>query len=96
MQRQSSPFAALTSKEQLERWREFQSIRLPYIQGDLEPTPAEEPPKPKVPAPQRGTPQAAAAKEQASWQTTRHKQYDAVMQRMVAASKKTVRYEQIR
>lgn len=100
MYRQSSPFAAMTSKEQLERWREFQTIRLPYINGAVDAPPdepaAEEPPKEQAPAQEQRpkTPPPRAA-ERAGWQVTRHKQYDAVLQRMRAASQKTTRYESV-
>ncbi len=48
MSRQYSPFAALSSREQLERWLEFQNTRLPYINGEVETTPemAMDPPEP--------------------------------------------------
>ena len=36
MSKQFSPFAALTGAEKQIRWLEYQSVKLPYIQADLE------------------------------------------------------------
>lgn len=42
MSKKHSPFAALTSREQQERWLEFQNTRLPYIEGDVDTTISQE------------------------------------------------------
>lgn len=36
MNRQVSPFAALTGAEKQIKWLEYQSIRLPYVQGNVD------------------------------------------------------------
>jgi hypothetical protein len=36
MSRNSSPFAALSSRDQQERWLEFQNTKLPYINGEVD------------------------------------------------------------
>lgn len=105
MNRQSSPFAALTGKEQLERWREFQTIRLPYINGSVDAEPPAEAPREQAPAPKEPPPEKPRMPEssripenpeRSSFQTTRHQQYDAVVQRMLAASRKATRFEPVR
>ncbi len=36
MSRQHSPFAGLSSRQQQERWLEFQNSKLPYIRGEFD------------------------------------------------------------
>lgn len=41
--RRLSPFAALTGDEKQLKWLEYQSIRLPYVQGSVDPYPEDAP-----------------------------------------------------
>ena len=43
--RRVSPFAALTGDEKQIKWLEYQSIRLPYVQGSVDPCPEIVPPE---------------------------------------------------
>ncbi len=106
MSKQKSPFEALTSRERQERWLEFQSIRLPYVSASLDAEERDQPEtkeKPKREPRQSGetdreTPRAPspseqiAQKERAAFQQARHKQYDAVIKRMVEASRQAQGY----
>lgn len=42
---QVSPFAALTGQEKQLKWLEYQSVRLPYAEGSVDPSPLESPEK---------------------------------------------------
>jgi len=103
MSERVSPFAALTGAEKQIKWLEYQSIRLPYIEGGMEaPLPDEatqlqpkekkEPEKalPSQPAPV--SPQLAsqgALPNATDFQKTRHSQYDAIIARMKQAELQT-------
>lgn len=91
MSRQHSPFAALSSREQQERWLEFQSTKLPYIRGDVENIEEEDSKLSSPPMPaQKNDRQAIPAQ---SFQQTHHKQYDAVIKRMTDAAKQTKSFQ---
>ena len=106
MSKKNSPFAALTAREQQERWMEFQSIQLPYMRGDVdgaaeskkEPvatpkaetvTAAQTPPTRPAPIP------APAPLQTSQWQKPHHRQYDAVMKKMVEAGKQTSGFQPV-
>lgn len=132
MSRQYSPFAALTSREQQERWLEFQNTKLPYIRGEvdsiidpdidfgeIDPQPSRPtiPPKsaPQPTATQTGAsqpasfsrpenaeaepsrPQPEMPSQQVlqSFQKTNHKQYDAIIRRMMDAGKQTSQFQSV-
>ena len=63
MSQHVSPFAALTGAERQIKWLEYQSIKLPYIQSDIQTeTEADTAPQPPpVPAPVRTAPQPPPA-----------------------------------
>lgn len=91
---QTSPFAALTLKEQQEKWIAWQSQRLEEkplkapVEASLPPV---ELPRPKVkeaPAPMR---QEATM----PFPPPRHSQYDAVLKRMSDARKKALHWQSI-
>lgn len=93
MSRTSSPFAELTGAEKQLKWLEYQTVRLPYVQGAVDAAP-----EPKTPLPEKETVQAAPSMPLPShtyqdFQKTRHSQYDAVIARMKQAEKKTTRYQ---
>lgn len=93
MSRTSSPFAELTGAEKQLKWLEYQTVRLPYVQGTVDATP-----EPKAPLPENEPVQTAPSMPPPShtyrdFQKTRHSQYDAVIARMKQAEKKTTRYQ---
>lgn len=93
MSRTSSPFAELTGAEKQLKWLEYQTVRLPYVQGTVDATS-----EPKAPLPEKEPVQAAPSMPPPSrtyqdFQKTRHSQYDAVIARMKQAEKKTTRYQ---
>lgn len=129
---QVSPFAALTGDEKQLKWLEYQSIRLPYVQGSVEPgadtqnlnAPTQSPKmqseakvNPAIPsvrfkpttesksatnsknpvlretAPATEKKQTAPGLSASDFQTTRHRQYDAVIERMKKAEKNTRSYQ---
>ena len=99
MNKQVSPFAALTGAEKQIRWLEYQSIRLPYVDAPLEqpaPPKAKEntvqetaqtpPPQPQIKAIERPQPPPEVPRTMpADYQKTRHSQYDAVIARLKQA-----------
>lgn len=97
MSKQYSPFAALSSREQQERWLEFQNTKLPYVQGDVESGPTEPfdtllrtdtlDVKKQIDPPAKPTYAAQ------TFQQIHHKQYDAVIKRMQDAAKQTKSYQ---
>lgn len=93
MSRQYSPFAALSSREQQARWLEFQNTRLPFIDGDMEPSSEFESVHTK--ARETDHPQSMEAKTLYTPQTfyqAQHRQYDAVIKRMEEAAKQTLQF----
>ena len=94
MNKQVSPFASLTGAEKQIRWLEYQSIRLPYVQAELDKktsdnqTPqaqretAEKTPQPPL---ERPAPPPEIPRTVNEFQKTRHSQYDAVIARMKQA-----------
>jgi len=108
MSKQLSPFAALTGAEKQIRWLEYQSIRLPYVQGGVEtnmdePLPADRknPPENVRPQTQRALPPQQERPQPPpeiprtvqEFQKTKHSQYDAVIARMKQAELQTKRYQ---
>lgn len=108
MSKQISPFAALTGAEKQIRWLEYQSIRLPYVEANMdEPVEAAQPAtvdvvkKPEV-VPTAEAKSAAIERPQpppevprtmpADYQKTRHSQYDAVIARLKQAELQSRRY----
>lgn len=102
MSRQQSPFAALTGAEKQIKWLEYQSIRLPYVQTDLEQK-ATKPPladhvitaaeKEKPAAHERPQPPPEVPRVMPDFQKTRHSQYDAVIARMKQAELQSRRFQ---
>lgn len=98
MSQHVSPFAALTGAERQIKWLEYQSIKLPYIQSDIQTeTEADTAPQPPpAPAPVRTAPQpppeVPRGPVRQDFQRTRHSQYDAVIARMKQAELQTGRY----
>jgi len=106
MSKQISPFAALSGAEKQIRWLEYQSIRLPYVQADLDGT--METPKPheaesekkthsdvqtRTAAPERPQPPPEVPRTMPSdFSKTRHSQYDAVIARLKQAELQSRRY----
>lgn len=93
MSRTSSPFAELTGAEKQLKWLEYQTVRLPYVQGAVDAAP-----EPQNPLPEKESVQATPSMPLPShtyqdFQKTRHSQYDAVIARMKQAEKKTTRYQ---
>lgn len=92
MSRTSSPFAELTGTEKQLKWLEYQTVRLPYVQGAVDAAP-----EPKAPLPEKETvqippPAPTPSRTYQEYQKTRHSQYDAVIARMKQAEKKTTGY----
>ncbi len=100
MSKQISPFAALSGAEKQIRWMEYQSIRLPYVQADLdgavekketnnesEPVKAMYPQSTKATiAPERPQPPPEVPRTMPSdFSKTNHSQYDAVIARLKQA-----------
>lgn len=93
MSNHTSPFAALTGAEKQIRWLEYQSIRLPYVQADMDPAPVpkqNEAPKPEPPkkaetAAERPQPPPEVPRVMPDFQRSRHSQYDAVIARLKQA-----------
>lgn len=98
MSQHVSPFAALTGAERQIKWLEYQSIKLPYIQSDIQTeTEADTVPQPPpAPAPVRTAPppppEVPRGPVRQDFQRTRHSQYDAVIARMKQAELQTGRY----
>jgi len=99
MNKQFSPFAVLTGAEKQIKWLEYQSIRLPYIEGDMdrhpqneacieqkasESKPKEMPQKAEIPQPPPEIPRVMP-----DFSKTRHSQYDAVIARLKQAELQT-------
>ena len=94
MNKQVSPFASLTGAEKQIRWLEYQSIRLPYVQAELDKKTsdnqvpqvqnelAEKAPQPPL---ERPVPPPEIPRSINEFQKTRHSQYDAVIARMKQA-----------
>lgn len=97
LNKQVSPFAALTGAEKQIRWLEYQSIRLPYIEVTPE---VSETSKPAIKPELKETVHASAPANTverpqpppevprtipADYQRTRHSQYDAVIARLKQA-----------
>lgn len=106
MSRQTSPFAALTGAQKQIRWLEYQSIRLPYVQADLEnENPANRMEQRTENNGVTASAQSAAACERPQpppevprtmpdFQKSRHSQYDAVIARMKQAELQSRKYAQ--
>ena len=106
MSKQISPFAALSGTEKQIRWLEYQSIRLPYVQADLDgmmetqnPHEAESEKKThsdvptRTAAPERPRPPPEVPRTMSSdFSKTRHSQYDAVIARLKQAELQSRRY----
>ena len=94
MNKQVSPFASLTGAEKQIRWLEYQSIRLPYVQAELDKKTsdnqvqqlqnelAEKTPQTQL---ERPVPPPEIPRSINEFQKTRHSQYDAVIARMKQA-----------
>ncbi len=103
MARKTSPFAALTSEEKHLKWLEVQSVRLPYVQGNVDELPAEktdtqrDTPK-QTPDTLETPPQVintpAPSLNPSEYQKTRHRQYDAVIARMRQAEKRASQFSE--
>ena len=93
MSNHTSPFAALTGAEKQIRWLEYQSIRLPYVQGDMDPAPVhktDDEPKAELSskteaAAERPQPPPEVPRVMSDFQRSRHSQYDAVIARLKQA-----------
>ncbi|MBR5547050.1 MAG: hypothetical protein IKU70_08720 [Clostridia bacterium] len=91
MNKQVSPFAALTGAEKQIRWLEYQSIKLPYVDTAAEKTVSEHVEKVRSapekscaedrPQPPPEVPRVYSSEQQRS----RHSQYDAVIARLKQA-----------
>lgn len=108
MSRQISPFAALTGAERQIKWLEYQSIRLPYVQGNVDEAiknPFEQNPsaeqKTSLEQPQRSKPvfdrpqpppEIPRIMPKSEFQKTHHSQYDAVVARMKQAELQSRQY----
>lgn len=107
MSRQISPFAALTGAERQIKWLEYQSIRLPYVQGNVDEaarkveqnTSVEQ--NISVELPQRvkpvfdrpqPPPEVPRIMPKSEFQKTHHSQYDAVVARMKQAELQSRQY----
>ncbi|MBQ2700168.1 MAG: hypothetical protein IJF65_03325 [Clostridia bacterium] len=91
---QTSPFAALTLKEQQEKWIAWQSQHLEHrpLERPVEASPSPvELPRPQ--APKAPNPEHSHAPE--AFPPPRHRQYDAVLKRMNDASKKARHWQPI-
>lgn len=113
MSRQHSPFAALTSREQQERWLEFQNTRLPYIQGEVDAfmdhngfeettnhsyvpaAPTQREAQAHHQSMERPQPPQVSPQNLQSFQKTSHRQYDAVIQRMMNAGKQATQFHSV-
>lgn len=89
---QTSPFAALTLKEQQEKWIAWQSQHL-----EERPLPAEKelPPITLPSAPKKEAPAQKPSASPAPFPPPRHSQYDAVLKRMDEARKKAIAWQRI-
>ena len=94
MSNHTSPFAALTGAEKQIRWLEYQSIRLPYVQGNMDEnlqkaadTDEKEPLQSTAKAAAVSLPQPPPEipRTMPDMQRTRHSQYDAVIARLKQA-----------
>lgn len=99
MSRQVSPFASLTGAEKQIKWLEYQSIRLPYVQAEIEKPSSDLKPKQKETTQaspsahpdkagtscERPQPPPEVPRVMPDFQRTRHSQYDAVVARMKQA-----------
>lgn len=96
MSHNSSPFSELTGAEKQLKWLEYQTVRLPYVQGAVDAAPVA-----KAPVQEKETVQDAHAPSTPltppslypDFQKTRHSQYDAVIARMKQAEQKTTHYQ---
>ncbi len=102
-----SPFTALTAREQQERWLEFQNSKLPYIDGEVDSLLSEDTPEwlgrsiekkapVSPPSSHASTPPDTALAEKMdaqAFQKTTHRQYDAIIRRMMDAEKQTMSYQ---
>lgn len=100
MAKQQSPFAALSGAEKQIKWLEYQSIRLPYMQADLD-TPAphheavsENEPTSKTLPPKQERPQLPPdlSRMANEFQKSHHSQYQAVIARMKQAEMQARRF----
>lgn len=96
MSKQISPFAALTGAEKQIRWLEYQSIRLPFVETQLDAEPEKTEVQPAVAAPKKEAATAMAPERPqpppevprtmpSDYQRSRHSQYDAVIARLKQA-----------
>ena len=97
MSKQLSPFAALTGAEKQIRWLEYQSIRLPYVEGKLDEASTKTTEKQIADDGVRQINVKSATTERpqpppevprtipADYYKTRHSQYDAVIARLKQA-----------
>jgi len=92
MSKQVSPFASLTGAEKQIRWLEYQSIRLPYVSGDLDTEPETRTAKitPKNETVELPQPPAEIPRVMPDLRS-RHSQYDAVIARLKQAELQTRR-----
>lgn len=105
MSRKMSPFAELTAAEKQIKWLEYQSIRLPYIQGKMDSSSQAE--DSQTPAPvSKEAPSVSPSNAPAvycdrpqpppevprTFQTSKHTQYDAVIARMKQAELQSHKY----
>ncbi len=103
MDHHTSPFAELTGAEKQIRWLEYQSIRLPYVQGSMDAAPAKPAPAKSVegvPAPKAAEPVADCPQPppeiprvMPDHQRSRHGQYDAVIARLKQAELQSQRLQ---
>ena len=104
MSRQISPVASLTGAEKQIKWLEYQSIRLPYVQAEIEKTEVD--PKPPQESPvasaasqyhehisERPQPPPEVPRTMPDFQKSRHRQYDAVIARMKQAELQSRYYQ---
>lgn len=104
MNRQVSPFAALTGAEQQIKWLEYQSVRLPYVEmsepmeKQISLQNAEKSPghvNLQAKECERPQPPPEVPRTINEFQKTRHSQYDAVIARLKQAELQSRRYSSL-
>lgn len=96
MARRTSPFADLTSEEKQLKWLEYQSVRLPYVSGQVDGFPDEHCDEHEEHQQKQTEESSHKVNEpipylihtSSEYQKSRHRQYDAVIARMKQAEKR--------
>ena len=102
MGKQVSPFASLSGAEKQIKWLEYQSVRLPYVQGNMDESivqqekentaSSKETRTPPSTGKERPQPSAVPSMNSRDFQKSRHSQYDSIIARLKQAELQSRQY----